>query len=59
MFASFVPDGVLGPPHLAQLLFGFQIDHTAQWEESFSKHLWFAIVIVFGLKFAGFLAVQW
>ena len=31
---------------------------TAQWGESFSKHLWFAIVIVFfWLKWAGYLAV--
>ena len=28
-----------------------------QWGESFSKHLWFAIVIVFWLKWAGYLAV--
>ena len=29
----------------------------AQWEESFSKHLEFAIVITFWLKWAGYLAV--
>ena len=28
-----------------------------QWKESFSKHLWFAFVVVFWLKWAGYLAV--
>ena len=38
------------------LIFHF-LPCTTQWEESFSKHLWFAIVIVFWLKWAGYLAV--
>ena len=36
----------------------FLYDPTPQWEESFSKHLWFAFVIgVFWLKWAGYLVV--
>ena len=38
--------------------FGGKSPTHAQWEESLSKHLWFAIVIVFfWLKWAGYLAV--
>ena len=36
---------------------GTHCTQTAQWEESFSKHLYFAIVIVFWLKWSGYLAV--
>ena len=33
------------------------LSRDTQWKESFSKHLWFAFVVVFLAEWAGYLAV--
>ena len=54
IFADVLEDRV--PPRHCIVVLLTHVPLLAQWGESFSKHLWFAIVIVLWLKWAGYLA---